>query len=136
PRFTNGVRYFYARVFARDAQGASVQGQQVLLSTAHNFKNLDGWAIVHNLPARTAQGTAMPNLNWYGGPGAAGQGNYTIVPVIYTPGRSVQTATTSINALAGSTDGTGPIAIGAGVNFCGPIVFTTGVNALPWRTTY
>jgi hypothetical protein len=134
--YSNGQRTIGAYVV--DGAGNRIQAANAQ-RTNINFNNLDGWAIQFVRPARTAQGgnnqvptpTSLANLNWFGGPGADGQGAWTIVPVVYTPGRSIQTVTTDI------TQGfLGDVATNTNAQICRGSATFTSASALPWRNTF
>ena len=52
-----------------------------------NFNNMDGYAARHTAPDRSA--ISDENTTMYGGPGEAGVGSITVVPVLYTPSRTI-----------------------------------------------
>ena len=138
--FPNGLRVISASVFTtltdgtkQEIQNASNNRQTV------NFNNLDSWAIQFVTPTRVAQGGQLsnPNFNWRGGPGAEGQGRYTVVPVFYTPGRSVRVAQTYLGQKADDTPNAIVNTLGAGcTGLSANALFTTGTDALPWTTEY
>ena len=124
--YPNGQKIVSASVFTTSAAGAVSEVQNASNNRQTlNFNNIDGWAVNFVAPARSAQSTntATP-WNYWGGPGAAGAGNYTIVPVFYTPGRSVTQVSTAVAEF-----GIGAQAV------CGTKTFTTA-NTLPWNSTY
>lgn len=124
--YPNGQKVVSASVFTTSSTGTASEVQNASNNRQTlNFNNIDGWAVQWIAPARNAQSTNVATpWNYWGGPGAAGGGNYTIVPVFYTPGRSVSQVITSI----------GEGVLGT-VNNCGSRTFTAA-SALPWRTTY
>jgi uncharacterized protein YjdB len=138
--FPNGLRTISASVFTtlpdgtkQEIQNASNNRQTV------NFNNLDSWAIRFETPTRVAQGGQLsnPNFNWRGGPDAEGQGRYTVVPVFYTPGRSVRVAQTYLGQKADDTPNALVNTLGAGcTGLSANALFTTGTDALPWTTEY
>jgi hypothetical protein len=101
-KYPNGLHTLRASIWTTDAAGNKIENQQALgASTQYNFNNLDSWATVFVAPTRSAQGAAPnQNLNWRGGPGAAGDGTWSIFPVFYTPGRTVQTVSTGLGVAA------------------------------------
>ena len=69
-----------------------------------NFNNQDGWTIQWTQPSNKANDAN--GITWYGGPtppdalvpgSTSGAGSFVVVPVLYTPGRSIQTATLGMN---------------------------------------
>ena len=87
--FPNGQKIISASVFTSQANGSNPTEVQSASNNRQvvNFNNLDGYAARYVSPTRNAVGTG--NLTWWGGPDAAGQGSYSIVPVFYTPLRTV-----------------------------------------------
>lgn len=89
--YPNGQKLISASVFT--TQGNSIVEQQNAENNRQvlNFNNLDGYAAQYVSPARSAiQNTGGDNnLTYWGGPGAEGTGSYSIVPVFYSPNRSV-----------------------------------------------
>jgi len=81
-----------------------------------NFNNSDTWAARHVAPTRSA--LSVTNVTFFGGPGAEGRGSVTIVPVLYTAGRSI----VSVNA--GMT------------NHCSNSATFTATTPRPWTYTY
>ena len=111
--FVNGQTRLVATLTSAGAAATSA----TVASSVMNFNNVDGWAARHTAPATTATTAGNP---WYGGPAAAGRGSITIVPVTYTAGRSVNTAT---------------VAIASGATCGAAVTFATG-TAKPWTITY
>ena len=117
-RFANGQQNIVAQL---DVANAAANNTLAIL----NLTNTDGFAARHVAPTRAvvAAGSSTSGANgmtYYGGPGAEGKGSATIVPVIYTAGRTITTATANITGAACST---------------GNISFTfTGAG--PWTITY
>lgn len=89
--YKNGQKLISASVFT--TQGTTVVEQQNAQNNRQtvNFNNLDGYAARYVSPTRSAI-NATSNLTFWGGPDAAGTGSYSIVPVFYTPNRSVTRA--------------------------------------------
>jgi hypothetical protein len=81
-----------------------------------NFTNADGFAVQHLAPTNKA--TDAAGRMYYGGPGAAGRGTATVVPVFYTAGRQVGTVNLAI--------------AGCNTNY----TFATGTDATPWTVSY
>jgi hypothetical protein len=114
-RHTNGQKVLVATLTVA-GQAAVASNNRAIL----NFNNTDGFASRHVAPVRNAI-NASTNVTFFGGPGADGRGSITIVPVIYTAGRSIQRATANVDGVCQA--GTG-------------ITFVTGTDARPWTYTY
>lgn len=124
--YKNGLKIISASVYTTSSTGTPSEVQNASNNRQSlNFNNIDGWAVQWNAPSRSALSTnTTTQWNYWGGPGAAGSGNYTIVPVFYTPGRGVTQVITNIAE-----------ANLAAVGACGTKTFTNA-SALPWNTTY
>lgn len=87
--YPNGLKLVSASVFT--TQGTTVVEQQNAENNRQslNFNNLDGYAAKYVSPSRSAVQSGGNNLTYWGGPGAEGAGSYSIVPVFYTPNRTV-----------------------------------------------
>jgi uncharacterized protein YjdB len=87
--YPNGQKVISASVFTSQSNGSNPTEVQNASNNRQvvNFNNLDGYAAQYVSPTNSAVGTG--NLTWWGGPGTAGQGSYSIVPVFYSAGRSV-----------------------------------------------
>jgi uncharacterized protein YjdB len=103
--FRNGLKTIVATLTTSPA-GTAVASNAI---NAVNFNNQDGWTVSWTLPNR-AQDNA--GVTWYGGPATAdaaiagatsGTGSFVVVPVVYTPNRTVQYATIGMTALCGAT---------------------------------
>ncbi len=88
-----------------------------------NFNNPDGWTAQWTVPANRANDAG--GNTWYGGPStpdvlvpgsASGRGSFTVVPVIYTAGRTIASASLNIAGM-----------------FCGANILET---ARPFTATY
>ncbi|MBL0169150.1 MAG: Ig-like domain-containing protein [Gemmatimonadaceae bacterium] len=138
--YPNGLRIMSASVWTTGPTGVVSEIQNAANNRANlNFNNLDSWAARYIAPSRVAQGGAgsNSNLNWWGGPDVAGQGNWTIAPVFYTPGRTVKTVTTEMSQIGDNGSGllnnmNGNASIFA---ICGTKTYTNA-STLPWNTTY
>jgi len=86
--YKNGLRTIVATV---TAAGQSPSASNNL--SAVNFNNEDGWTLQWSLPSKRANDLA--GNTWYGGPAAAGTGTFTVVPVMYTQGRTISNVTIS-----------------------------------------
>lgn len=136
--YPNGQKIISVSVFTtepngtpREIQNASNNRQTV------NFNNLDGYAGLNVNPARVAQGdpsdNSKANLNWWGGPGTTGEGNTTVIPVFYTPGRTLRIM--EVTMLQGISQATTGI-----FTICGSFTYNGPANptpsALPYKTVY
>jgi len=95
-KFKNGQQNIVAQL---DVANAAANNTLAIL----NLNNTDGFAAYHKAPDRAVvAGATSPNANltYYGGPDAVGKGFATIVPVIYTAGRSVVSAVANITGAA------------------------------------
>ncbi len=113
--FRNGQTTLVAT--ATSATGSSSANSNLAVL---NLTNVDGYAASHTAPtntARDANGDA-----WYGGPVAAGRGSVTVVPVLYTAGRTISTAVVTMNGCRAANADT--------------VRFTTGTDVAPWTATY
>ncbi len=143
--YPNGQRIVSVSVFTTNASGVAQEIQSAANNRQTlNFNNVDSWAIIATAPSRVAQGgrtnntdatATRANFNWWGGPGAAGDGSFTIVPVFYTPGRTVQTVNTTMG-VANGVIASGAAGATIGTAICGASINFTSASALPWTTTY
>ena len=131
--FKNGLKTMVATVTTTpaNAAGASNNLSQI------NFNNQDGWTIQWTQPTNRANDAA--GITWYGGPSTpdalvtgstSGTGSFTVVPVIYTPLRTIATAFLGMNN--GLTcSGTNSLTGGAGniLATARPFTATYGTNA-------
>lgn len=92
--YPNGQKIISVSVFT-----TSPTGQAVEIQNASNnrqtvfFNNLDGYALLFpTTGVRTATNPGV-TLNYFGGPGTAGAATFTVIPVFYTPGRALVSAT-------------------------------------------
>lgn len=113
-RHTNGQKTIVATL--------SVAGQATVANNnlaILNFNNMDGFAASHTPPLRSAI-NASTNTTFFGGPAAEGRGSVTVVPVIYTEGRTIQRVTVGLT----------------GVCVGGSLTLVRGTDARPWNYTY
>jgi len=103
--YKNGLRTLVATLTTSPAAASTIASNSI---SQVNFNNPDGWTVSWTAPANRANDAA--NITWYGGPDAAGSGSFTVVPVVYTPGRSVVEAVLNLQAGCGAniTDRTRP----------------------------
>ena len=83
--YLNGATTISAAVYPRGSSATATNSVQIVLN------NLDGWAATMTAPTSNANSAA--GLTFWGGPAAAGLTEVTAYPVIYTPGRTIQTVT-------------------------------------------
>ena len=110
-RYNNGQNVIVATVQVAGITSTANSNLAIL-----NFTNADGFAARHTAPTNTA--TTSGGVAFFGGPGAAGRGSITVVPVTYTAGRTISAATVGVPSVASCG---------------GPVAFTT---AAPWTVTY
>lgn len=110
----NGTTTVSAQVYPRNASGGSAvnctnnpNDPTCAAPVALVLNNMDGWTADITKPSVSA--TSATGITYWGGPTANATG--IVYPVIYTPGRSISTATWTIGAPGGGTCGT--IATGA-----------------------
>jgi uncharacterized protein YjdB len=127
--FPNGQTNIVATITSGTGSSSANANLAVL-----NVNNTDGFAARHTAPARSALDAG--NNVWFGGPGAEGRGSVAIVPVIYTPGRSVASVSLRMGAagqVAGCfTGGTTSSSTPAGN---GVVTFTAS-SARPWTYSF
>ncbi|MFN8717477.1 MAG: Ig-like domain-containing protein [Gemmatimonadaceae bacterium] len=133
--YPNGQKLISVSVFttegttAREIQNAQNNRQTV------NFNNIDGYAAQYTNPTRTANNPAN-GFNWWGGPGAEGQGSATIVPVFYTAGRQITALTLGMRQGLTFTTAICDQAGQATATLSGQGVSTESYTAAPFRATY
>jgi len=127
--YPNGHKIISVSAFTTNAGGASEGGNAANNRQTVNFNNLDGFAANHINPARVAQGDPNDpdkrNLNWWGGPGTTGEGRSTIIPIFYTPGRTLRVMK------VGVIEGSNQDHPGDSYNVCGEYVFAGAANPTP-----
>jgi uncharacterized protein YjdB len=97
-RLLNGSRSMRMVGWYRGVGGAT---QSVATSAVPlQINNLDGFALQLTPPIRTAVDAG--GRTWTGGGGANGAGTFTVIPVIYTPGRTISSVTLSFGRCPGS----------------------------------
>lgn len=121
--FPNGQTVVVATLTSAGQTANSANSNLAVL----NLTNPDGFAVRHVAPANSAV-DASGNV-WFGGPGATGRGTITVVPVIYTPGRTFTSVSSQIagaaNCVFGASTFTGT----------GTMTFTSA-STKPWTYTY
>ncbi|WP_439643110.1 beta strand repeat-containing protein [Gemmatimonas sp.] len=122
--YKNGLRTLVATLTTTPAAASTIASNSI---SQVNFNNPDGWTIRWTAPTNRAND--VNNITWYGGPSTpdaltpsatSGTGSFVVVPVIYTPNRTVVQASLDFpNATCGAaiTDRTRPFAgtYGSGV---------------------
>ena len=112
--YKNGLRTLVATLTTSPAAGSTIASNSI---SQVNFNNPDGWTISWTAPANRANDVG--NITWYGGPttpdaltpaAQSGAGSFTVVPVVYTPNRTVVQAVLNLSTACGSniTDRTRP----------------------------
>ncbi len=120
--YKNGLRTIVATLTTTPAAASTIASNSI---SQVNFNNPDGWTISWAAPANRANDPS--NITWYGGPSTpdaltpsaqSGTGSFTVVPVIYTPNRTVVQAVLNLSSSCGSniTDRTRPYAGTYGTN--------------------
>ncbi|MBL0937325.1 MAG: Ig-like domain-containing protein [Gemmatimonadaceae bacterium] len=133
--YPNGQKLISVSVFTTEGTTAKEVQNAVNNRQTVNFNNIDGYAAQYTNPTRTANNPAN-GLNWWGGPGAEGQGSATIVPVFYTAGRQISSLTlgmrqgiTFTSAICNQAGQSTPTQNGQGIS-------TETYTAAPFRATY
>ncbi len=114
--YKNGLRTIVATLTTSPNTGSTIASNTI---SQVNFNNPDGWTISWMSPLNRANDPS--NITWYGGPSTpdvltpsaqSGTGSFTVVPVVYTPGRTVAQAVLNLSSSCGSniTDRTRPFA--------------------------
>jgi hypothetical protein len=89
----NGLKTLVATLNTAQTTESTVASNSI---TSINFNNPDGWTVDWTLPANRTN--SQGNITWYGGPtvpdtllpgSQSGRGSFTVMPVIYTPGREI-----------------------------------------------
>jgi len=96
------------------------------------LNNADGFHVVHTAPSNST--TLSDATVWYGGLDAAGRGSLTLVPVVYTSGRSIVTARATVGGSATCTSGGASSSTTSYVP-TGIVVYGS-TSARPWSFTY
>ena len=112
--YKNGLRTLVATLTTSPAAASTIASNSI---SQVNLNNADGWTIQWTAPTNKANSAA--NITWYGGPSTpdaltpnatSGTGSFTVVPVIYTPDRTIVQAVLNMSTTCGSniTDRTRP----------------------------
>jgi hypothetical protein len=84
--YKNGLKTIVATVTTTAGSPAASNNLSAI-----NFNNKDGFTLAWTLPTNKANDAS--GNTWYGGPGATGTGSFTVVPVLYTAGRTLVSVT-------------------------------------------
>ena len=119
--YKNGLRTIVATLTTSPAGASTIASNSI---SQVNFNNPDGWTIRWTAP--TNRTNDPNNVTWYGGPSTpdaltpsaqSGTGAFVVVPVIYTPDRTVVQATLNLSSSCSAiTDRTRPFAGTYGTN--------------------
>ena len=105
-RHMNGLKTIVATLTTAQTAASTIASNSI---SQVNFNNPDGWTVRWTAPANRANDAG--NITWYGGPSTpdaltpsaqSGTGSFTVVPVIYTPGRTVVQATINLSTACGA----------------------------------
>jgi len=94
--YQNGASTISAAVYPRGGAATATNTIAVVLN------NQDGWAA--DMSAPSAFSNNAGGLTYWGGPTAGGLTTATVYPVIYTPGRSIQTVSFNVGGCANFVD--------------------------------
>lgn len=104
--YKNGLKTIVATLTTNPAAASTIASNSI---SQVNFNNPDGWTVRWTAPANRANTTG--NITWYGGPSTpdaltpnamSGTGSFVVVPVIYTPDRTVVQATLNLSTSCGN----------------------------------
>jgi uncharacterized protein YjdB len=115
--YKNGLRTIVATLTTSPNAASTIASNSI---SQVNFNNPDGWTVSWTAPSNRANDVS--NITWYGGPSTpdaltpsatSGNGSYTVVPVIYTPNRTVVQAFLNMSSSCGGniTDRSRPFSI-------------------------
>jgi uncharacterized protein YjdB len=97
--YKNGLRTIVATLTTTPSSASTIASNNI---SQVNFNNPDGWTIQWMQPTNRANDAN--GITWYGGPSTpdplvpgatSGDGSFTVVPVIYTPNRTIASAVLS-----------------------------------------
>jgi hypothetical protein len=94
--YLNGASTISAAVYPRGGAATATNTIAVVLN------NMDGWAA--DMSAPSAFANDINGLTYWGGPTAGGLTTATVYPVIYTPGRSIQTVSFNVGGCSNFVD--------------------------------
>jgi uncharacterized protein YjdB len=122
--YKNGLRTIVATLTTTPAAASTIASNNI---SQVNFNNPDGWTIQWTQPTNRANDAN--GITWYGGPSTpdplvsgatSGDGAFTVVPVIYTPNRTIASARLNLTGLNGQN---------GSINNCGSADFFAGTSA-------
>ncbi|HYW31359.1 MAG TPA: Ig-like domain-containing protein [Gemmatimonas sp.] len=134
-RFPNGTKTISVGTWTTTATGPVLAQNAANFRTSVTLNNLDGYALQYTNPTRSATNPTN-GFNWFGGPGTEGQGSASVVPVFYTPGRSLTSLTLGMRQ---GTFASFDVCNQAGFSFGGRTgqgISSEKFAAGPFRTTY
>ncbi len=104
--YKNGLKTIVATLTTSPAAASTIASNSI---SQVNFNNPDGWTVRWTAPANRTNDVG--NITWYGGPSTpdaltpaaqSGTGSFVVVPVVYTPNRTVVQATLNLSTSCGS----------------------------------
>lgn len=104
--YKNGLKTIVATLTTSPAAASTIASNSI---SQVNFNNPDGWTVRWTAPANRAND--VNNITWYGGPSTpdplvpaaqSGTGSFVVVPVVYTPDRTVVQATLNLSTTCGN----------------------------------
>lgn len=107
--YKNGLKTIVATLTTTPAGANTIASNNI---SQVNFNNQDGWTISWTQPTNRANDAA--GNTWYGGPSTpdalipnatSGDGSFTVVPVIYTPNRTINSVNLNIQGLINAVTG-------------------------------
>lgn len=116
--YQNGASTISAAVYPRGGAATATNTIAVVLN------NMDGWAA--DMSAPSAFANASNGLTYWGGPTAGGLTTVTVYPVIYTPGRSIQTVSFNVGGCANFVDTSLPFRASFGYTTAGATATNCG----------
>ncbi len=116
--YQNGASTISAAVYPRGGAATATNTIAVVLN------NMDGWAADMSAPSAFANNGG--GLTYWGGPTAGGLTTATVYPVIYTPGRSIQTVTFNVGGCTNFVDTSLPFRASFGYTAAGATAANCG----------
>jgi hypothetical protein len=116
--YQNGASTISAAVYPRGGAATATNTIAVVLN------NQDGWAADMSAPSAFANNAG--GLTYWGGPTAGGLTTVTVYPVIYTPGRSIQTVSFNVGGCANFVDTSLPFRASFGYTTAGATATNCG----------
>jgi hypothetical protein len=108
-RYDNGLKTLVATLTTTPASQSTAAASNSI--SAINFNNTDGWTIEWTQPTNEQQDAN--GISWFGGPttpdpltpnATSGRSTFTVVPVVYTPNRTITQVTLGVNGLTCGRD--------------------------------